>query len=137
MDKYYQINSKIVSIIIPLKLAAFEWSLYINALKNWTVVYEDDTRLDLLHKHVLAQIILRVDKKLEQITKRLDYKPKKFVTINITIAEKVALEYYNLDLEIHYTNKYAELVAQEIINQLDKFDVNLAEKFTELTIISQ
>lgn len=135
MDKYYKITSEVEAVVIPLNLGGYEWSLYINHLKGYIIIYEDDTRLELMHKHVLAQIVLRVDKKLASVTKRLYYNEKKIIRINITIAEKLALEYHILELGIHHVDKYNELLAQEIINQLHKFDTNLPDNFLQLATL--
>lgn len=132
MDKYYKLNSEIISIQIPIKLNGHDWSLCNNVLKNFIMVYEEDTRENLLHKHVLAQIVLRVDKKLDQIARRLDYNEKKIINLKVTVAEKLALEHYFLDFQLHFINKFTELVVQEIINQLHKFDTNLPERFSQL-----
>lgn len=121
MDSYYNQIEVIKEVTIPLKFEVADFIVIRSLLKSLIInILPTATNQQLMHRSVLTQLLLSINKKLNGQTSH-----KKLITIKIDLPKKYALQYLILDLGTPPISEYRQILLQNIINQLHQFDTNL------------
>lgn len=115
---YYQQIRQVKIVKVPVKMELRYWLSFAGYVMPFAKDEEFDRYPNKCWKATLAQVLIKIGAKQEKYGRNLH----KEIQISLTPAEKFALEELLYDAGI--ADMYLSMICQQLINQIDAFEVN-------------